>query len=110
MPGLLRDVELDGELAYAVGDGSDLRIVDVSNPAEPREVGMIRTGYEPYDVELVGDLAYVANRFRGVQIIDVADPRAPIEIGAIELRARSRSRSPPPWRTWAGPRACSSST
>jgi hypothetical protein len=63
-----------------------LRVIDVSDPTVPVEVGVLDMYREAWDVEVVGDLAYVANgRYRGLRVIDVSDPTAPREIGALAI-------------------------
>ena len=59
-----------GDFAYVADRDSGLRIIDVSNPAFPVEIGAFDTPDEAYDVEVVGDLAYVADRYSGLRIID----------------------------------------
>ena len=54
------DVEVVGDLAYVADDRySGLRIIDVSDPTFPVELGALDTPGYARDVEVVGDLAYV---------------------------------------------------
>jgi hypothetical protein len=62
---------------------SSLRIVDVSDPAAPAELGALAIPDHMGDVEVVGGLAYVAAFSSGFRIIDVSDPAAPVERGAL---------------------------
>jgi hypothetical protein len=72
-------VAVAGALAY-VTSGS-LRVIDVSDPAAPREVGAYNTDGFAQDVAVVGTLAYVAAGNAGLQVIDVSDPTAPRQVG-----------------------------
>ena len=85
-----------GDLAY-VGEAPTywtgiLRIIDVSNPAFPVELGALVVPGFAGDVEVVGDLAYVAGFTlddlgfsRGwLRIIDVSDPALPVELCAFD--------------------------
>jgi hypothetical protein len=82
------DVVVRDEVAYVVrGDG--LVLVDVSNPAAPRDLG--RSPVSDPELEYYNDVAIVdagARRFaliasmgRGVVVVDVTDPGAPFETG-----------------------------
>ncbi|MEE8366985.1 MAG: hypothetical protein V3S30_01585, partial [Thermoanaerobaculia bacterium] len=84
------DVEVVGGLAYLAEDDG-LRIIDVSDPAAPLELGalVVDGNDRVFDVEVVDGLAYLATgeccvREPGLRIIDVSDPAAPLELGALE--------------------------
>ena len=79
MPGEYPEgVYVQGSLTYLANYG--LRIIDVSIPSSPREVGFYPTGW-PLDVYVQGSLAYVANGLPGLCIIDVSVPSLPKEVG-----------------------------
>jgi hypothetical protein len=90
----LGDIEIVDGLAYVVtripyGDAPSLRILDLSDPTSPVEIGSFRASDAPLganDVEVVGGLAYITDFGRGgsLRIIDVSDPTAPVEIGAFQ--------------------------
>jgi hypothetical protein len=71
-----------GNLAYVADNLSGLRVIDVSNPAAPVEVGAFATPDVAQDVEVVGDLAYVSANSAGLRVIDVSNPTSPVELGA----------------------------
>jgi hypothetical protein len=65
-----------------------LRVVDVSDPGSPVEIGAFTwpRGADQrllWDVEVVCDLAYVASSWpsNGLRVIDVSDPASPVQIG-----------------------------
>jgi choice-of-anchor B domain-containing protein len=68
-----------GDLVYAIHDGTlDVHIVDISDPAAPREVGrwgIDRAGKYLHDIWVVGGIAYVSYWGDGVWILDVGDGR-----------------------------------
>jgi hypothetical protein len=74
-----------GSNAYLV-DFSHLRILDVANPAAPRQIGACRLFPEgtaslgAIAVTVAGDFAYVVDGF-GLRVIDVSDANNPREIG-----------------------------
>jgi formylglycine-generating enzyme required for sulfatase activity len=61
-------------------DGGGLRIVDVSVPNNPSEIGFHDTpGIAPDGVALTDDYAYLADGSGGLRIIDVSAPGTPVE-------------------------------
>jgi len=77
-PGTAEDVDIVGALAFVADGASGLRIIDVSNPRSPAEVGALGTLGHASDVDVTGDLAYVASLRIGVIVVDVSDPAAPM--------------------------------
>ena len=59
-----------------------LRIIDVSNPAAPHQLGLCETPGSASDVAVSGDVAYVTAGDAGLRLIDVSNPAAPHELGA----------------------------
>ena len=78
-----RDVEIVGALAYVASGDSGLRIIDVSNPESPVELGAWDTSGEASGIGVVGTLVYVADGAYGLLIIDVSNPSTPVGIGAL---------------------------
>jgi hypothetical protein len=74
-------VAVQGNYAY-VGVGLRLVVLDVSNPAAPREVGAA-TPFPHFveDVAIGGTLAYVAAGGGGLRVVDISDPTHPKEVG-----------------------------
>lgn len=75
-------VAVQGNNAY-VGVGLRLIVLDISDPANPRELGA--TGPFPYFVQgiaVTGTRAYVAAGGAGLRIVDISDPTRPRELGA----------------------------
>ena len=82
-------IDVDGNYAYiAVGeptflgidresDNPGLRIVDVSDPTNPTQVGTYDSVTQARSVHKVGDYAYLAAREGGLHIIDVTNPYEP---------------------------------
>jgi hypothetical protein len=83
------DLDVVGGLAYVAGGGffpwSDgwLRIIDVSDPTLPVELGVFEMPGKPNDVKVAGGFAYVAGP-SGLLVIDVSDPALPIQVGALD--------------------------
>jgi hypothetical protein len=74
---------------YLAGFNTGLRIIDVSNPASPTEVGFFDTqGFAVY-VAVSGNYAYVADLREGLRIIDVSNPAIPHEVGSFNTEDRA---------------------
>ena len=76
---------VSGSYAY-VADGSGLRVIDVSTPTSPIEVGFVDTPGDAEGVAVSGSYAYVSDTLpsSGLRVIDVSTPASPIEVGRLE--------------------------
>lgn len=83
-PSTTRDVAFAGGLVYVADGSSGLRILDVSSPALPVEVGALDppTGVSQ-GVAVVGGRAYLADSTAGLRIVDVTTPSAPSPLGEV---------------------------
>jgi uncharacterized repeat protein (TIGR01451 family) len=77
-------------LAYVVSNEYGLRIVDVSDPANPFVVNPtypspndMYTTQSGMDVKVLGDYAYVVSVDYGLRIVDVSDPADPVVLNPI---------------------------
>jgi hypothetical protein len=80
-----KHVVASGSLAYVANFISDvsgwvLRVVDVSDPTNPVEVGSCITP-ETEGLALDGTKVYIAGSTAGLRTIDASDPAGPIEVG-----------------------------
>jgi hypothetical protein len=80
-PSIVEGVYVTGGYAYVAAGSSGLRVVDVSNPAAPVEVGFYDTPGHAEGVYAAGNYAYVADRSAGLRVVDVSNPAAPVEVG-----------------------------
>gem|GEM_PF-5796488 len=60
--------------AYITEYHNGVRVIDVSNPAQPSEV-MNKMGINANDIKILGDHAYVSVRYQGFDIFDISNPR-----------------------------------
>jgi len=74
------DVTVFGNMAY-VADNEYIRVLDVSNPASPSEIGKLDIQGSAYEVEIEGSVAYVANGNSGVAAVDISNPSSLSVIG-----------------------------
>jgi hypothetical protein len=56
-----------------------LRVIDISDPASPVEVGNLYEALAVYGVAIAGNRAYLGNGY--VTVVDVSNPQAPSEVG-----------------------------
>ena len=78
---------VSGSYAYVASALSDsLTVIDVSDPANPVQVGTITNAQlaGTYDVALSGNYAYLASATSDrLNVIDVSNPVAPVQIGTV---------------------------
>ena len=60
-----------------------LRVIDVSVPTAPREVGALDTSSYACSVAVSGSYVYVADDYDGMRVIEVSEPSAPREVGSV---------------------------
>jgi len=87
MPGIVQDIYLSGNYAYVAAGSSGLRVIDVSAPTSPNEVGFFETPGDALGVAVVDNYAYVADYDGGLRVIDVSAPTSPTEVGFFETPA-----------------------
>jgi hypothetical protein len=75
------DVAVAGNYAYVANGGQGLRVIDVSNPSSPVEVGFYDTTGTAWAVAVFARHAFVADGWEGLRVIDVSTPSNPIEVG-----------------------------
>jgi hypothetical protein len=78
-------VEVVGNYAY-LGEafGGVFRVVNVSDPGSPYEVGYCYPGGGiVYDLEVVGHYAFLANEFDGLKVVDFADSTNPVVVDSL---------------------------
>jgi hypothetical protein len=76
-------VAVSGARAY-IGEGSQLTVLEISNPAAPARLGSLTTRERVQDVEIVGSRLYLTDDHDGLMIVDVADPAHPTLLGSID--------------------------
>src|SRR3989339_608684 len=81
-PGDAYGIAVSGGYAY-LGDYG-LRIINISNPANPTETGAYEDYGNTYGVAVTGNYAYATNGYSGLRIIDVSSPSSPTETGGYD--------------------------
>ena len=98
MPGLIRAVDLHGNLALVAADVGGLQIVDISQPSDPvltwrwtRELVQAVDVIGRNDIALVLTQSYDADSMRicALHILDISDPRTPMVLGSYGNRGEA---------------------
>ncbi|MCX6600175.1 MAG: hypothetical protein NT025_01260 [bacterium] len=84
-PGFARGVAVVGNYAY-VADGG-VRVINITNPVAPSEVGFCGTPGGALGVAVSGNYAYVA-AWGGLRVVKIANPAAPTEVGFYDMAGR----------------------
>ncbi len=75
---------VDGSRAYVVDYFEGLRVLDISNPAVPVEIGSLEPLSIVNDVAVSGTYAYVTDTYDGLIVIDISDPTNPVQVGGCD--------------------------
>ncbi|MHA1518539.1 MAG: hypothetical protein ACTSRK_00015 [Promethearchaeota archaeon] len=76
--GSIFGLDIVGNYAYLADYYEGLKILDISNPYIPIEVGKITDLSGLRSVSVKGDYAYLGSEFDGMKIVDISDPSNPI--------------------------------
>ena len=76
-----QDIIAEGDYAFVASQGFGLRVVDISDPELPREVGSYDPSGSCFALDLVDEYVYLADNDSGLTVIDVSDPESPVPIG-----------------------------
>ncbi|MBN1888095.1 MAG: carboxypeptidase regulatory-like domain-containing protein [Thermoflexales bacterium] len=90
MPAKVAGLALSATHAYVAAGDAGLRVLDVSDPINPIEVGYYDTPGSARGVALAGDYAYVAAGEDGLRVIDVSNPISPTELGSCDTPGSAR--------------------
>ncbi len=76
-------IAVDSGYAYISQGNDGLRILDVSDPADPSNVSIFGVEDNAEDTAIFGDHAYVACNEGGLQIVNVATPATPTSTASV---------------------------
>jgi hypothetical protein len=74
-----------GGIAYFAGGYRGLRIVNLTTPANPIEVGVYPMQEAAFSIEVAGSFAYIATTNDGLQIVNIANPESPYKVGQYNI-------------------------
>ena len=81
-------LDVAGDVLITAGANAGFKVFNVSNSAEPHQVGSYvsntpwRASLDSRDVQLAGRLAYVA-AYGGLWVLDVSNPAGPVNVGVL---------------------------
>jgi hypothetical protein len=80
--GHARHVTVKGDLAFVADVFDGMKIINISDPANPWLVGHFidGTSSQTYDIDVNGNYAYVADVKYGLKIVDISDPYNPVKV------------------------------
>jgi hypothetical protein len=85
----VNDVAVAGKYAYVASANSpNFRIVDISNPTNPRTISSINFGYEAKAVAVAGKYVYLGTTTttnEAFRIIDVSNPQLPLQVAKLDV-------------------------
>jgi heat shock protein HslJ len=85
-----------GVYAYLLAGPNGLRILDVSNPSQPVEIGAYihsDAGLPAHKITIIGNYAYLYDHYSGAEVwvIDISNPTAPTQAGFLNLQGQIRA-------------------
>jgi len=89
--GYVQSLDIEGDLLYVAYREGGLRIIDISDPYGPIEVGHLYTSGDANFVDAVDTLAYVACSWEGLSVINVEDPSNLYEVGSCNTPGFART-------------------
>jgi len=78
----VKGVTISGTLAYVAAGSAGLRVVNVSDPAHPAEIGAWDSPGYAEGVAVDGQVAYLADGPYGLATVDVTNPAQPTALGS----------------------------
>ena len=79
------------DYAYVADQDAGLRIIDISDPVNPKEVGAFDINGSARDVHISGNYAYVVDWSKGFSIFDISNHDKPELVGHCNIIGRARS-------------------
>jgi len=82
-PYFIKDVAISDNLAFVVTYNHGLRIIDVTEPKKPKEIGRYDNRWSKsrfsgfVDVSVSGNYAYLAQNTEGLKVLDISEPSKP---------------------------------
>lgn len=81
-------VDVSGNYAFITSDSSQVYILDISDPIQPKKVSKIILKSNVTKIVVQNSFAYVVTEEEGLFVINVSDPAEPEEMGFFEMNDR----------------------
>jgi uncharacterized repeat protein (TIGR02543 family) len=85
MPGMMQDVAISGQYAFAADNDAGLQVVDVSTPSVPKLVGFYSTPGIAEGVALSGTNVFVVDGTGSFLVFDITTPKSPVLLASTNL-------------------------
>jgi choice-of-anchor B domain-containing protein len=87
---IMRDITTEDPVVYVSGTSSTggVHMIDVSDPANPIQVGLYNPPYYIHDAHVRGTLLFASALSTGLDIVDIADKANPMLLSRIEHQAQ----------------------
>ena len=82
--GFSKRIEMSEDLVIMADGFGGVRVVDVFNPAVPREISRFNTSSFVQDLYIEDNLVFLVDSGQGVKVIDISDLTNPTEIASYE--------------------------
>ena len=82
----IKNIFYQDQKLYVTNIWAGLQIIDVSDPAHPRELGSYTTENRSHNCTVEDGKAFLSSELYGVQILDVSNPAAPVKIGRVRTK------------------------
>jgi len=70
-------IKLNGPYLYIACESGGMRIIDISNPSTPLEIGHYSPSNPVKDLDISGNYAYLALQNGGIDVVDITNPATP---------------------------------
>ena len=85
LPDLISDIVISGIYAFVADGNAGLRIIDISDPADPKEISSYTDfSHKAYYVAVNGNYAYVLT-YNILYVINITNPSTPQKVSKLEL-------------------------
>ena len=83
LPGVLKDIYTQNDIAYVAAQSGGFHILDISNPAQPVNLSSLSISSE---LVLVNEhIAFTVNADEMIRLIDVSDPTCPVPVSSCSV-------------------------
>jgi hypothetical protein len=80
----IQNVSYNDNILYVVNIWAGIQVVDVSDRANPKEIGKYQNEHRAHNFYIQGNYGYLSDELEGVQILDISNPKAITRAGKIE--------------------------
>ncbi len=83
--GAISDIDVVGNYAYLANGTNGLRVIDISDPANPSPLPVVfKTNHIANGVDVYGNYAYIADGDKGLTVVDVSVPASPTAVASCD--------------------------